>query len=56
MKHLVWGGLSLAIGAIFLLSTLVLANVSVASGLVYGGIFVAHGIYRLNQYRSQLKQ
>ena len=56
MKHLVWGILGTTIGAFLLLAALVLANVSVGTNLIYGGLFVGYGIYRLNQYRETRKQ
>jgi len=39
-----------------LLAALVLANVSVGENLIYGGIFVAYGSYRLNQYFKEKQQ
>lgn len=55
VKHLVWGILSLAIGAFLLFAALFLANVSVETNLIYGTIFVGYGVYRLNQYREARK-
>jgi hypothetical protein len=56
MKHLVWGILGTTIGAFLLLAAFVLADVSVVTNLIYGGLFVGYGIYRLNQYRETCKQ
>lgn len=56
MKHLIWGSLSAVIGVFLLISSLVLANVTIGTNLIYGGIFVAYGIYRINQYREFCKQ
>ena len=56
MKHLVWGILSLLIGTFLLVGALVLAHVSVGTNLIYGGIFIAYGVYRLNQHSNAKKQ
>jgi len=56
MKHLIWGLLGISIGVFLLLAALVLANVSVGENLIYGGIFVAYGSYRLNQYFKEKQQ
>jgi hypothetical protein len=56
MKHLIWGVLGISIGVFLLLAALVLANVSVGENLIYGGIFVAYGSYRLNQYFKEKQQ
>lgn len=52
MRHLVWGSLSTAIGLFLVLATIMLANTNVMMNLLYGGIFIAFGLYRLNQYRE----
>jgi hypothetical protein len=56
MKHLIWGILGISIGAFLLLAALVLANVSVETNLIYGGLFVAYGSYRLKQYFTEKRQ
>jgi len=56
MKHLIWGVIGISIGVFLLLAALVLANVSVGENLIYGGIFVAYGSYRLNQYFKEKQQ
>jgi len=56
MKHLIWGALSMTLGAFFLLTALFLANMPVGTNLIYGGIFVVYGIYRLNKYRRARSQ
>ena len=56
MKHLIWGVLGISIGVFLLLAAIVLANVSVGTNLIYGGIFVAYGVYRLNQYFKEKQQ
>ena len=56
MKHLIWGVVSISIGLYLFLAALVLANVSVGTNLIYGGIFVAYGSYRLKQYFKEKQQ
>lgn len=56
MKHLAWGSVSMVIGIFLLVAALVPANVPVVTDIAYGSIFVAYGIYRLNQYRVARKR
>ena len=56
MKHLIWGLLGISIGVFLLLAALVLANVSVETNLICGGLFVAYGSYRLKQYFTEKQQ
>ena len=56
MKHLIWGVLSISIGVFLLLAAVVLAKVSVGTNLIYSGIFVAYGSYRLKQYFKEKQQ
>jgi hypothetical protein len=54
MKHLIWGIIATIIGSFFLLGMLLLAHPTLGMG-IYGGIFLAYGIYRINQYRISRK-
>jgi hypothetical protein len=54
MKHLIWGIIATTIGSFSLLSILILAHPTLGMG-IYGVIFLAYGIYRINQYRNRCK-
>lgn len=50
MKHLIWGILGLSIGVFLLFAALALTDVTVITNIVYGGLFVGYGVYRLHRY------
>ena len=54
MKHLIWGIVATTIGSCFLLGMVLLARPTLGMG-IYGGIFLAYGIYRIKQYRNSRK-
>lgn len=54
MKDMVWGVIAITIGSLFLLGMLLLAHLTLGMG-IYGGIFLAYGIYRIKKYRSSRK-
>jgi len=51
MKHLIWGIIGTTIGSCFLSGMIFLAHPTLGMG-VYGGLFLAYGLYRLKQYRN----
>jgi hypothetical protein len=55
MKHLVWGIIGIALGSCFLLGRLLLVHPTFGMGM-YGGVFLAYGIYRIKQYRNRCNQ
>ncbi len=50
MKHLVWGIISLLLGAYLLIAALLIPKTATPSSLIIGTVFVLHGIYRFNLY------